>query len=854
MAHQVFISYSHVDKAIADALCHKLEEDSIRCWIAPRDIAPGSEWAESIAEAIPKSDVLILIFSSNSNKSKQVKREVEIAIDSDVVLIPMRIEETKPTGSMSYYLSTTHWIDAVGSKMEKHFNIISSRIQGLLGLNGTEKKEYEDAAETAGIEKKKRHKPENKIAKKKSKSIALRIFAAAIVIGLIATGVILGMRQQDTLGTQQQEVPNTQTAVDAGPSNAIKFEDEVMEAAIRDTLEDMGVTTGESITIEDMKKLTYLKIASQSQAEALSEEFADVSSGMIITPWDISSLSGLEYAENLETLVIAGKGLTDISSLEKLTKLKVLILDDNNINDISAISSAAYLETLHLKSNQIVDISPIKDFNHLSELKLDNNRISDVSVISNLNYLSSLSLSNNSISDISPLSSLKRIVKLDLSANTISKIDALEGYAILEELNLSRNLIDGSNVFTNLTSLKELNVSNNNFVDLSTLVNLKLLKKLGYSKVAAFATGNYEYLLSMSQLDELILDSETYIKYISIFFELKGNGCSIELSDAAEDIEDKQKKKPEDYGYNPDDEVNIEDETLEQGIFRTLNGMGKKTEGKLSVAEMFELEYLILCPREYFSEITEYFLFDDLKYMSDKIIVCTDIDGIGSLEGLQYAHNLKTLIILDHKISDLAPLAELSDIEILVLGYLTNRHMENMDVLAGLKNMRVIFMSGDAIEDLDFMSELGKLENIYIEGYNIKDISPIVYLPNVILAFFNNCINVSNWDKLSNSPFLSHCEWLSLHGNNLNGLKVFEDADNLKMLIISDTKNADIQSGASDAVLLQSLNIEFSDIKDISSLPNLMSLDFLSLDSALAEANAEIINELEGNGCEIYLH
>ena len=53
MAYDVFVSYSIKDRLLADALCHKLEEDNIRCWIAPRDISPGGSWAGEIADAIP---------------------------------------------------------------------------------------------------------------------------------------------------------------------------------------------------------------------------------------------------------------------------------------------------------------------------------------------------------------------------------------------------------------------------------------------------------------------------------------------------------------------------------------------------------------------------------------------------------------------------------------------------------------------------------------------------------------------------------------------------------------------------------------------------------------------------------
>ena len=44
MAHDVFISYSSQDKAVADAACARLESRKIRCWIAPRDVPPIEPW------------------------------------------------------------------------------------------------------------------------------------------------------------------------------------------------------------------------------------------------------------------------------------------------------------------------------------------------------------------------------------------------------------------------------------------------------------------------------------------------------------------------------------------------------------------------------------------------------------------------------------------------------------------------------------------------------------------------------------------------------------------------------------------------------------------------------------------
>jgi len=45
MAHDVFISHSAQDKAIADAVCAALENAAVRCWVAPRDVQPGRSFA-----------------------------------------------------------------------------------------------------------------------------------------------------------------------------------------------------------------------------------------------------------------------------------------------------------------------------------------------------------------------------------------------------------------------------------------------------------------------------------------------------------------------------------------------------------------------------------------------------------------------------------------------------------------------------------------------------------------------------------------------------------------------------------------------------------------------------------------
>lgn len=132
MAHDVFISHSAKDKPIADAACAKLETAGVRCWIAPRDILPGLEWGEAIIDGISESRIMILVFSSNANTSRQIIREVERAVNRGVVVVPFRIEDVPPSKALEFYISTPHWLDALTPPMEKHLERLVVIVRQLL--------------------------------------------------------------------------------------------------------------------------------------------------------------------------------------------------------------------------------------------------------------------------------------------------------------------------------------------------------------------------------------------------------------------------------------------------------------------------------------------------------------------------------------------------------------------------------------------------------------------------------------------------------------------------------------------------------------------------------------------------
>jgi hypothetical protein len=122
MSHEVFLSYSSNDKAVADEACAVLERGGVRVWMAPRDILPGIGWGASIVDAIRDARVMVLIFSAHANTSAQIEREVERAVNQGVPVIPFRIEDIKPVGAMEYFINTSHWLDAFSAPMTPHLD------------------------------------------------------------------------------------------------------------------------------------------------------------------------------------------------------------------------------------------------------------------------------------------------------------------------------------------------------------------------------------------------------------------------------------------------------------------------------------------------------------------------------------------------------------------------------------------------------------------------------------------------------------------------------------------------------------------------------------------------------------
>ena len=83
-------------------------------------------------EALDHCRVMILIFSSYANQSKQIRREVQRAFDREVPVVPLRVEDVMPEKSLAYFMGPVHWLDALTPPFEKHLQKIVLSVLALV--------------------------------------------------------------------------------------------------------------------------------------------------------------------------------------------------------------------------------------------------------------------------------------------------------------------------------------------------------------------------------------------------------------------------------------------------------------------------------------------------------------------------------------------------------------------------------------------------------------------------------------------------------------------------------------------------------------------------------------------------
>ena len=124
----VFVSHASEDSEKAEEICGALEGRGLTCWIAPRDVRAGREYADEIIRGIEQSTAVVLVLSDEANSSAFVRREIERAVSKHKPVFPVRIEHVSPSPGLELFVSSTQWIDAWTGRWENHMDRLARAV------------------------------------------------------------------------------------------------------------------------------------------------------------------------------------------------------------------------------------------------------------------------------------------------------------------------------------------------------------------------------------------------------------------------------------------------------------------------------------------------------------------------------------------------------------------------------------------------------------------------------------------------------------------------------------------------------------------------------------------------------
>lgn len=114
----IFVSHASDDAGSAARIKKSLEQRGFRCWKAPEDIGPSEQWAGAITRAIRESAAVIVVVSARSVASPEVSKEITLAMNRRLPIIPLRLDDTRLPDDWEYHFANIQWLDVLDGDLD----------------------------------------------------------------------------------------------------------------------------------------------------------------------------------------------------------------------------------------------------------------------------------------------------------------------------------------------------------------------------------------------------------------------------------------------------------------------------------------------------------------------------------------------------------------------------------------------------------------------------------------------------------------------------------------------------------------------------------------------------------------
>ena len=188
---------------------------------------------------------------------------------------------------------------------------------------------------------------------------------------------------------------------------------------------------------------------------------------------------------------------------------------------------------------------------------------------------------------------------------------------------------------------------------------------------------------------------------------------------------------------------------------------------------------------------------EDLAGLTDTLYIGSrereEIISIRTLEGLQFARNLKRLFITETVIEDYTAIADLTSLDALELQGLKARSLEPLRNLTELTYLKIVGhgAEGSAVENEDALASLVNLENIEINSYGLENITSLQNLTKLFrldlrdnnISDITPLVRNNDLDEGSANPGNSEGDFVFLDDNPLETCPGSEDRADIDALI-----------------------------------------------------------------------
>lgn len=424
----------------------------------------------------------------------------------------------------------------------------------------------------------------------------------------------------------------------------------------------------------------------------------------------------------------------------------------------------------------------------LSRISLEGSPIGNLDVIARMTHLTRIILQGcSALTDIGALSALTRLIQINLRGCTsLADLGPLRGLTHLRSVDLSecKSLTDLRPI-SNLDYLKVLSLRNcSSLTDLQPLSGLKRLNWLNLDQYSYFITN----LSALSSLTELTWLSMTRTHPSSLGFDLTVLSSLVRLRSL---------------------KIDLSKSETELG---PLSGLTQLTSLELSnCRSLMDLGQL--------SNLT--------NLTSLKLSVCHSLTDIRPLAHLD---QIKELILHASPVTDLSPLAGISQLELLDLPCCDS--ITDLTPLSSLKQLKRLNLGYcNSIINLTPLCSLKRLTKLSLERCkSLIDLTPISGLKELKWLNLGMCESITQFGGLSE---LTELRSLNLSDTRLTDVNVLSPLIELTHLDLSECGLLKDLNGLSSLAKLRSLNLSkcssVSDIRFLSSLSELEDINIWEL-------------------------